>query len=155
MNWEAAGAIGEILAAIAVVATLLYLSRELRQNLRSQSITTLRDTTAQWNHWGEMIATSPDLADIVVKGNSSYETLTESESLRYGAYIQSFFDIVESHRALVVDPELDTDLAVLTSIVSRRLKILGFMAWWGCNQGDYAKEFVDWIEALKPASQPP
>ena len=32
MNWEAVGALGEILGAVAVVATLLYLSIQVRQN---------------------------------------------------------------------------------------------------------------------------
>ncbi len=67
MNWDAIGAIGEISGAIAVVATLLYLSKQIRQNSRSVEISALRDTTAQWNHWSEMLATSADLADIVAK----------------------------------------------------------------------------------------
>ena len=66
-----------------------------------------------------MIATSPDLAQIVAKGNKSYGSLSESESLRYGAYVQSFFDNVESYRSLATDYGMDRDLAVLTSTVSR------------------------------------
>jgi hypothetical protein len=34
MNWEAIGAIGEVGGAIAVVATLLYLAAQIRQNKR-------------------------------------------------------------------------------------------------------------------------
>ena len=95
MTWEAIAAIGQLLGAVAVVATLLYIAREVRQNSRSLSISALRDTTAQWNHWSEMIATSTDLAEIVSKGNKSSDNLSESESLRYGAYVQSFFDNVD------------------------------------------------------------
>ena len=32
INWEAAGTIGEIVGAIAVFATLVYLARQMRQN---------------------------------------------------------------------------------------------------------------------------
>ena len=32
MNWEAIGAIGEIIGAISVLATLIFLSSQLRQN---------------------------------------------------------------------------------------------------------------------------
>ena len=35
MNWEAIGAIGETIGAIAVVLTLVYLSIQIRQNTRS------------------------------------------------------------------------------------------------------------------------
>jgi hypothetical protein len=34
MNWEAIGAIGEIVGAVAVVATLFYLAVQVRQNSR-------------------------------------------------------------------------------------------------------------------------
>ena len=34
MNWEAIGAIGEIIGAIAVLATLLYLAQQIRQSNR-------------------------------------------------------------------------------------------------------------------------
>ena len=149
MNWEAIGAIGQLLGAVAVVATLLYIAREVRQNSRSLSISALRDTTAQWNHWSEMIATSTDLAEIVSKGNKSYDNLSESESLRYGAYVQSFFDNVDSYRSLAIDYGMEKDLTLLASIVSRRIQIPGFKAWWEANTADYTDNFVSWIEVVR------
>ena len=148
MNWDAIAAIGEILGATAVVVTLLFVAREVRQNNRSLSVTALRDTTAQWNHWSEMLATSGDLAEIVTKGNRNYNSLTETQQLRYGAYAQAFFDNVESYRSLVIDHRLERDLDVLISITNKRLAIPGFNAWWGDNTGDYADDFVDWVESI-------
>ncbi len=96
-----------------------------------------------------MIATSADLAEIVAKGNKSFDDLSESESLRYGAFVQAFFDIVDSYRSLVIDYGMDRDLTVLTKIVSRRIEIPGFKAWWTANTADYADNFVSWIEAVR------
>ncbi len=149
MNWDAIGAIGEIAGAIAVVATLLYLSKQIRQNSRSVEISALRDTTAQWNHWSDMLATSADLADIVAKGNHSYGSLSESESLRYGAFVQSFLDNVESYCDLVSKHQIDKDLAVLESIVARRIAASGFSVWWSENTKDYGDDFVSWIENIR------
>lgn len=146
VNWEAIGAVGEFVGALAVVLTLMYVARDIRQNSRSLAMTALRDSTAQWNHWSEMIATSSDLADIVVKGNASYTSLSESETLRYGAYVQSFFDNMESARSLVVDHRVDHDLDVIELIVGRRLKISGFAIWWQDNSSDYDPGFVAWID---------
>ena len=149
MNWDAISAIGEIVGAVAVIATLLYLAKEIRQNSVSVAISALRDTTAQWNHWSEMIATSPDLADIVIKGNHSHRNLSDSESLRYGAYVQSFFDNVESYRLLVTKHKVDKDLKVLESIVRHRIVNSGFSDWWSNNTTDYGNDFVEWIEGLR------
>jgi len=149
LNWDAIGAIGEIIGAFAVVVTLLYLARDIRQNSRSLAITALRDTTAQWNHWSEMLASSVDLADVVARGNRDYAGLSESETLRYGAFVQSFFDNVESYRTLVVEHRVDRDLSVLTSIVARRIRIAGFAACWDAFRADYADEFASWIDGIR------
>ncbi len=149
MNWEAIGAIGEILAAIAVVVTLLYLAKQIRQNSQAVEISALRDTTEQWNRWSEVLATSPELADVVARGNKSYKQLSESEAMQYGAYVQMFFDCAESYRSLVEEHRVQKDLDVLESIVSRRICETGFTEWWAENQADYNTGFVDWINGIR------
>ena len=149
VNWNAVGAVGEILGVIAVVVTLLLLVREIRLNAQSLAMTALRDTTSQWNQWSEMMATSEGLADIVAKGNQSYDALSVSESLRYGAYVQSFFDNAESYRSMVVDYKAAHDLDVLDAIVRRKVQIPGFHAWLQDNCTDYNQEFLDWIESVR------
>jgi hypothetical protein len=47
MNWEAIGAVGEILGAAGVIITLVYLAGQLRQNTRA-----LRSESYQ--HWNEV-----------------------------------------------------------------------------------------------------
>jgi len=101
MEWHAIIAVGESLGAVAVVVTLLYLSRQIRQNSHAVHVAALRDTTAQLNHWSELLASSPDVADNVAQGNKSYKSLAETDALRNGAFTQTFFDIVERYLALV------------------------------------------------------
>ncbi len=149
MNWEAIAAFGEVIGALAVVNTLMYIARDIRQNSKALSIAALRDSTSQWNQWSEMIATSSDLADIVAKGNDSYSSLSTAEALRYGAYVQSFFDNVDSSRSLVVEHRVNEDLSILASIAGRRISIPGFAAWWKENSTDYDPEFVAWIDAIR------
>jgi hypothetical protein len=149
VNWEAIAAVGETIGALAVVVTLLYVARDIRQNSRSLSISALRDSTAQWNQWSEMLAVSGDLADIVAKGNASYSSLSTGEHLRYGAYVQSFFDNVDSSRLLTVEHRIGEDMDVLASIAARRVEIPGFAAWWRENSADYHPEFVAWIDRLE------
>ncbi len=148
MNWDAIGAIGEILAAIAVLVTLIYLAKQIRQNSQAVQVSALRDTTEQWNRWSEVLATSPELADIVARGNKSYRQLPEVEAMRYGAYVQMFFDSAESYRSLVLEHKVQKDLNVLESIVARRIRETGFSEWWSQNQVDYDAEFIDWINGI-------
>lgn len=148
MNWDAIGAIGEIIGAVVVVITLLYLATQIRQTSKSIEVSALRDTTAQWNQWSELLATTPDLAAIVVRGNKSYRQLSEEDALRYGAYVQSFFDNAESSRSLNVLHEIDKDLEVTEAIVRRRISVNGFYEWWTENTQDYDDDFVEWVEKI-------
>ncbi len=148
MNWQAIGAIGEILAAIAVVVTLIYLAKQIRQNAQAVQVSALRDTTEQWHRWSEVLAASPELADIVARGNKSYKQLPENEAMRYGAYVQMFFDSTESYRSLIVEHQVQKELGVLESIVARRICETGFREWWSENHPDYNSEFVDWINGI-------
>ena len=148
MNWDAIGAISEILAAIAVVITLIYLAKQIRQNSQAVEVSALRDTTEQWNRWSEVLATSSELADIVARGNKSYRNLPEVEALRYGAYIQMFFDCAESSRALVLEHQVQKDIDVLEKIVARRIIQPGFREWWSENQLDYDADVTAWINSI-------
>ena len=73
MDWGAIAAVGEILGAVAVVVTLLYLAKQIRQSSKAVEVTALRDSTDHWNHWSELVASSPGLAEIVARGNRSYD----------------------------------------------------------------------------------
>ena len=70
MNWEALGAIGEIVGAVAVVLTLGYVAVQLRQNTR-----VVRSGTEQAQadaHTGclSLIAQDPDLTRLYLRGAS-------------------------------------------------------------------------------------
>ena len=149
VNWNAVGAIGEILGAVAVVITLLYLSKQIRQNTRSVQVAALRDTTSQWHQWSALLATSPELAEVVARGNRSLAELSEAETLRYGAFVQMFFDNAQSELELVRTHRVGDDIRALESIVRRRMRIDGFAQWWEENTEDYDADFVAWIESQR------
>jgi hypothetical protein len=149
MTWNELSVVAEIIGAVAIIVTLIYVAKEIRQNSHPLAISALRDTTSQWNEWGTMLATSADLADIDSRGNVDYDSFRDAERLRYGAYVQSFFDNVESYRALVVDHEVEKDIHVLEAIVARRIGTPGFTAWWQANTADYDGDFVAWSDRLR------
>ena len=75
MNWEAIGAIGEIVGAIAVFGTLLYLAMQIKQVKSELHISSLRDTNLMGNEILASLSESPELAKVVSKANENSETL--------------------------------------------------------------------------------
>ncbi len=85
MNWDAIGAIGELIGATAVVTTLVYLGRQIHQaNTRSQA-----DATYSFlNAYGPMnlaVAENKELASIFRRGLQGLE-LDEDEAIQFFAF---------------------------------------------------------------------
>lgn len=90
MNWEAIGAIGEIVGAAAVVATLIYLAIQTR---RTREATEINGTFASLNlysEWRGALAHSPDLARAVARSNNDIE-LSEEEQVQLQAFTDDLF----------------------------------------------------------------
>jgi len=64
MNWEAIGAIGELLGAAAVVATLLYLARQTAENARAVRAGAARQANLAEAQWHGELASNPELKRI-------------------------------------------------------------------------------------------
>ena len=66
MNWEALGAIGEVLGAVAVIATLGYLAVQIRQNRLSNRAMFQFQAQTEFTRTHEQIFGSPDNARLLV-----------------------------------------------------------------------------------------
>ena len=85
MNWEAIGAIGEIVGAGAVVASLLYLAIQTRSNAKALKANALWDAEAVFARVNYDQAFDPVFSDIASKAflpTSKPEDLTDSEMIK-------------------------------------------------------------------------
>ena len=60
MNLQDLASIAEILGGFAVLATLVYLAIELRDNTRVLKAKSTSDTAVQWSEWNTMMSQHPD-----------------------------------------------------------------------------------------------
>ncbi len=67
MNWEAVGAIGEIVGAIAVFVTLAYLATQIKQSNDLGRFNATKESMNQFNHVNEMVVTDSELRQILMK----------------------------------------------------------------------------------------
>ena len=121
MNWEAMGAAAEALGALGVILTLIYLAIQIRQNSRATLLAGYHEIANQWHTCSNLMIGTPDLASIVLRGYRSMDELTPEEALRFGAYMQTFFDVTESYYRFIVQLRLTDEDAVLRQVVGRRI----------------------------------
>jgi hypothetical protein len=77
------GSIGELIGAIATVATLAYLAIQIRSNTRAARSASAQSVHESFSTWYRMLATDKELSDLTAKGLRDYSSLSESERARF------------------------------------------------------------------------
>ena len=95
MNWDAAGAIGEIVGAIAVVISLVYLALQIRnQNRETKAATVQQVLQTNANTISQL--QDPELAQIWITGLNDLDNLSDVERLRFVIYITTILRSYEN-----------------------------------------------------------
>ena len=93
MNWDALGAIAESISAFGVIATLVYLSLQIKNNTLASKASAVHASNLALRENRQSIFTSPEVSELFVRGNKDPHSLEEVELTRYRIMIQN---IVES-----------------------------------------------------------
>jgi len=149
VNWEAIGAISEIVGAFAVLVTLIYLSIQVRDNTKSVKSENVHRVTDSFNALNLLVASDEDLADVWFKGVANFEDLTDPEKARFGFMQLAAFRIYDSlyyqvKRAtgdeLLWNAELDT----MRWLFSHP----GMRAWWRQQRFGFSPGFKQFIDGI-------
>jgi hypothetical protein len=95
VNWEAISAIGEIVGAIAVVISLIYLAREVHSNARATRRAAMRSTLDSLTRFAHQVTEHADLAELRNRGFDDFESLEGTDRARFTSYMHAVFGIVE------------------------------------------------------------
>ena len=95
MNWEAIGSIGELLGAMGVIASLLYLSAQIRQGANAAQLATSHSIATAARQWADPMQADQDLARIFLLGTEDFDSLDERDRARFVVLCFSFFRMFE------------------------------------------------------------
>jgi len=124
VNWSAIGAVGELISAVAVIITLVYLASQLRQNtkaLKSSTYQAFNDSSFSWAESeienAALIARTQNCA--------SMEELTLEERTVWMGIMFKAFTVMEScylhHRAGAMDDDIfDARMSASANIILNR-----------------------------------
>lgn len=70
MNWDAIGAVGEILGAIAVLVTVAYLARQVKSSNELSRFNASKELISQFNELNRLVTTDPELRRVLMKSES-------------------------------------------------------------------------------------
>ncbi len=162
MNWEALGAIGEIVGAMGVIATLIYLAIQIRQNTQQQKKYELASQADAVNASAEAVRDArrdiyqdPELCEIWIKGMSHPDKLTENEYTRYRLLIQNALDgIWDIHsRTTVSGVSAEIWESVGMKAVQRVISTQGGRMVWSQFREAYPNKFRLEIDRILESSE--
>jgi len=152
MNWDALGAIGELVGATAVLVTLIYLAVQVRQARKMQLAESIRATRAERREFFTSLRDSPFIPDIFEKLSQGHE-LSHSEDYRLTAHHAVNWGQIYS---AWLQEELDLSGGYNTSLGANFRYAWGVpgSADWMDEHGKilFSEEFV--VEAMKFSDQP-
>lgn len=98
MNWEAIGALGELLGAAAVIATLLYVARQLQEQSRALTTSTRDSAFQQLAEWNYQVMADADISHLFQMGADSddWDEFAPEERSQLIHIFYSFFKVFEN-----------------------------------------------------------
>ncbi len=91
MNWDALGAIAELIAAVAVVVTLVFLAIQIRTNNELARTANRDKTVDQFNEWRHLLGSNKAVADLWMRGCRGDDDLDEIEQFQFAEMARAFF----------------------------------------------------------------
>jgi hypothetical protein len=82
--------IGQVIGAVAVVVSLIYVAMQIRQNTSAVRAATAQSVHEHFANWYQLFAADASLAAVAVKGLKEYASLSETEKARFVAMFMSF-----------------------------------------------------------------
>ncbi len=150
MNWEAVGAFGEIVGAVGVVVSLLYLAIQIRGQNRESRLASVHELTESFRN-AILSFQNPNLADVFARAKTDFENLPETERLQFMSMVQHIFRVWEDAYHQYREKRLDPDLwEAMVVQFSGYLSLPGVMRVWAIRKQSYGADFRQFVDATPP-----
>jgi hypothetical protein len=147
LNWDAIGAMGEIMGSLIVAITLLLLIAQLRQNTKSIRMASRSQVTETINAHLALSIQNDELSQLVHRGLKGYDSLEPNAKGRFSAYAQHNMRIWELSFFQWKEGEFDE--VSWRAVRAHMLDLLAtsdFLIVFRLRRSWYDERFVDYVE---------
>ncbi len=153
MTFEELGGLGEFISAIAVVASLVYVASQLRQNTRSLRTASFQAVMQTASEHTRLFVKDAAVTGLYLRGIESYSALDPVEQQRFGFMmlntVWSFEIALSLHEeGIYTDSRLQAQLGHLLSEITSP----GGAEWWEENAARMDRKARDYIDARRSSA---
>ena len=155
MNWEAIGAIAELLGALGVIVSLIYLAAQIRQNTRSACSASFQVAAAEAGQIYRVIAENSEAARVFRIGMQEPTRLDSDEMVRFVSLLASMFRGYENMFVQYQNRKVDEAswAAWRTSMVTA-LESPGGSCFWEARGRSFRQDFQRLVAESAPENFP-
>ncbi len=151
MNWDAAGAIAEILGAGGVIVSLIYLATQIRNQNKESRLAAMHDISVGFREVTAKFAT-PDMSEIWARSVDSYDDLTDAETTRFlilaGGVFRAWEEAYIQHDEGTLDARSwDAMVKYYSTIYSHP----GLQRAWSLRSKNFDTKFQQFVNGLEVA----
>jgi len=157
MNWEAIGAIGDLLGGVGVIVSIVYLAVQIRANTRATKGSASFAATHSWAHTNEWLAQLPDeqmlLFSRCLEPDARTEDFSDAEHVRIQLALRAIYQKLEGQYYLARHGLLDPGMWRGRSRVARGMIEQPLLrAWWEneLRNATFSEEFVSALLRATP-----
>ena len=146
MSLEDLGNIGELIAAIATLGTLIYLALQIKQNSESVRVSAEQTILTSLNEALQMAASSPQVARVMIIGQTDFDSLPEDEQAQFLVWVFAWFRVLEQGHHYNQKGILD-DQVWLGHVEHLRqiTKSPAIKFWWGNRKLFFSESFRNFV----------
>ena len=154
MNWEAIGAVGEILGAMAVIGSLLFVGMQIRNNTRATQVASSHNLTNTFLTVLNSLATDPELTRIWLQQSRDISALSGNDLQRVLSLnvmvLKAFEDAFHHHRLGQMSDEMwDGWQAFILLVCSYP----GVRQYWEQRKNFYSRSFQEYVDNPPPIDE--
>ena len=149
MNWDAIGAVGEIIGALAVVCSLAYLALQIRNQNKEAQAAAVHQVIEGYRSSIRALQ-EPDMAEVWILGIDDFEQLDRAQKLRFNIYLTVTLRSFENAFYQWKQGKLEDDIwdALLQPLIGVK-STHAFSFFWRDRRHHFRKGFADYVDELK------
>ena len=157
MTLEEFNYIAEIIGSIAIIASLIYVALQVRQNTIAVRLSTLHDVKDTIREVNLLVAEQGDLAEILFEGFQGLDKLSGAPRARFYTWAHNLFlgyeNLYLQYLGGALDPRHWSGMAQHMTDVS---SVPGLQAYWADRRQWFTEEFRNyWENEVSPAPADP
>ena len=148
MNWNMIATIAEVVSAVAVVLSLIYLALQIQQSNIESKASTLHQYLTTQTIANNVVGENGEIADLVVRANENFAELSASERVQlqfvfYNHFNQWLFAF-ESQKRLLIEDEMWAGVIRGYSLLAASSP--AFREMWKICRSVYQEGFRDHVD---------